>query len=209
MLYGVAAVASIFATQVVELRLFEAVFTSRTTGARIPSSALIIFQFLLNTHSELMMVGLICAVMGAVVAGFVAYHVVLAAHNLTTNESVKRAEAAFFRDDAVRARAEDVAAAADRMLKNGEAADAAGAARAAEAAAPPVPPVPAHSYSTSIAANLLEVFRPASIYGRSAAWRAAFQPALPPPSLREEEAAAKHRAALPAAPPPGGGARKR
>ena len=218
MLYGVVAVASVLASVAAELRLFDAVFTSRATGERVPSTPLVVFQFLLGTHTELVMVGFICAVMGTVVAGFAAYHVALVAYNMTTNESAKWREAAWYHAEALRARAEDVAASAARLLKTGEADTLAEATAAADAAAPAVPAVPRNAYAQPRwVDNIRDALLPASVHPRSAAWLAAFRPALPPRPAEDDDAQAQAQAPPP--PPPaaavqpggqaGGGARRR
>jgi hypothetical protein len=129
------------------------------------------------------MVGFICAVMGAVVVGFAAYHAALVATNTTTNESSKWREAEWCHAEAARARADDVAAEAARALKAGDADTPDEARAAAEAAVPPVPPVPRNAYcEPRVLDNVRDALFPASVYGRSPAWLAWFQPALPPRS---------------------------
>jgi palmitoyltransferase len=181
MAYGVWAVAGIFLTEVAQLRLYEAVFTTRATGARVPSGHAIVLQFLIGTHTELAMVGFICLVMGAVVAGFGAYHGALICWNMTTNEASKWGQADWLRDEALRARAARVEARVEALLGSGGS-DAAGARAAAEAAEPPELPMPRNAYAAAgWWENLLEPLRPPSLYGRSAAWRAAFRPAIEVP----------------------------
>ena len=193
MLYGVAAVASIFASVSDELRLFDAVFTHRGTGARMPASWGTVAQFLIGTHTELAMVGFICAVMGLVVVGFGAYHVALAATNTTTNEASKWREAEWYQSEAERGRRDEVAAAADAALRDGSEASPASARAAAEANTPPIHPMPRNAYAVpTLLGNLAEAVVPPSLYGRSPAWLAAWRPALPPrtPAAEATDAAA-------------------
>ena len=177
--YGVWAVAGIFLSEIASLRLYEAVFTTRTTGARIKGSHYIIFQFLIGTHTELAMVGFICLIMGIVVAGFGVYHLALVVYNTTTNESAKWGVVAAMHDDAERNRAERIAERAERLVREGDAPNAATARTAAAAVEPPIPPIPLNSYASARwLDNLLEVLLPPSVHGRSAAWLAAYKPAL-------------------------------
>ena len=89
LLYGVACAASILATDYKRDRLGDAVFMTEGTGVRSPSTPYVVFSYLMFTRPAVTMVGVLCAVMSAVVSPFFGYHLYLAAKSVTTNESVK------------------------------------------------------------------------------------------------------------------------
>lgn len=101
MLYGIAAGASIFLTEITSKQLLEATFVNSRTGERIPAGATIIMNYFLFHFPELVFVTILCCVMGLVVTGFSVYNLALAATAVTANEAVKWREAAEYRSDAV------------------------------------------------------------------------------------------------------------
>lgn len=89
LLYGAVACASIFLSEIEEHRMLERTFVNTRTGEEIPASYGIIFQFLMSSNPELMMIQVLCAVMSVVLVGFTGYHIMLTATNMTTNETFK------------------------------------------------------------------------------------------------------------------------
>lgn len=189
MLYGAAAALSIFASHLSENRVFERGFIMASTRQRVPASWLLIFQYFMATHTELMMVTFIATVMGVVITGFTGYHMMLSAANTTTNETFKWREAASVRHSFIKQRKADVQEHAEEMVATGKAPSVAAARAAMEAQLGPIDPMPENMYSRGLLTNFADVIWPPSIYGRSAAWFEDFKP-LPPSEVEEDEDAA-------------------
>lgn len=195
MCYGVWAAGAVLAHEIVSEGLLRATFHSGGGAPPVEATWSIVAQYLLGTKSEVVMVGALCTVMGAVVAAFTAYHAALAAYNITTNETFKRRDLEDYHADAVAvwrralSRQTKAAEALAAAKVSGDAASiAAATARVAEAARPPFDtgagdgaeprpayvlrepaPVPAHAYDKGAVRNLLEVVFPPSLWHRSGA----------------------------------------
>eukprot|EP01138_Halocafeteria_seosinensis_P013663 gb/GECG01013954.1/.p1 GENE.gb/GECG01013954.1/~~gb/GECG01013954.1/.p1 ORF type:complete len:438 (+),score=29.63 gb/GECG01013954.1/:1-1314(+) len=90
--YGVAAVGSIFLSDIDELQLWKTTFIERSTRRHIQPTYWIIFYVLFERHYALMFVFVLCCMMSLVLSAFTGYHLYLAATNTTTNESSKWAQ---------------------------------------------------------------------------------------------------------------------
>lgn len=186
MLYGAAAALSIFASHLTEHRVLERGFVMASTRQRVPASWLLIFQYFMATHTELMMVTFIATVMGVVITGFTGYHLMLTAANTTTNETFKWREAASVRRSFIQQRKAEIQEHAEDMVATGKAPSLGAAKAAMEAQMGPIDPMPDNQYSRGIFVNFADVIWPPSIYGRSAAWLKGFH-ALPPPEPETDE----------------------
>lgn len=186
MLYGAAAALSIFASHLAEHRVFERGFVMASTRQRVPASWLLIFQYFMATHTELMMVTFIATVMGVVITGFTGYHLMLTAANTTTNETFKWREAASVRRSFIKQRKVEIQEHAEDMVATGKAPSLGAAKAAMEAQMGPIDPMPDNQYARGVLVNFADVIWPPSIYGRPAAWFKAFQ-ALPPPEPESDE----------------------
>jgi len=180
MLYGAVAALSIFAAEIVDQRLFEATFVNNSTGQRIPASWGILFQYFMMKHNMLAMVTFIAAVMGLVITGFSGYHLLLAATNTTTNETFKWKEVNYLHREAVKERKANVLERAAEMVAADQAPDLPAAKAAIDSRLPPVQEVPDNPYSLGLASNYGEIVFPPSLYGRPAAWHAAFRAPFAP-----------------------------
>jgi hypothetical protein len=85
--YGIWASGAVLRQEVEAQQLFSATFTR--DGVRIKATWSVVAQYLLGARTEICMVGIVCVVMGAIVAAFFVYHIALAAGSVTTNESFK------------------------------------------------------------------------------------------------------------------------
>lgn len=88
MAYGVWASAAICWHDIVRGNLRNVQFHG-ADGTIVPSSAYLIFSYLMGTRVEILMVGMICVVMGIIVIAFTGYHLWLMGTNKTTNETFK------------------------------------------------------------------------------------------------------------------------
>mmetsp|Transcript_16443 Transcript_16443/g.51504 ORF Transcript_16443/g.51504 Transcript_16443/m.51504 type:complete len:411 (+) Transcript_16443:44-1276(+) len=75
----------VFRTQ----RLADAVFIDALTGRTLPASRTVILRYLVAREKALAALLAVCAVMGALIAAFLAFHLWLVAHGMTTNEHYK------------------------------------------------------------------------------------------------------------------------
>jgi palmitoyltransferase ZDHHC4 len=89
LLYGAVATLSIFRTEIDRLDLFNRTFVNTRTNEEMKPGYWIIFQFLMSSYPELMLIQLLCTVMGVVLIGFTGYHLSLTLVNKTTNETFK------------------------------------------------------------------------------------------------------------------------
>jgi len=183
-------------------QLLSATFTR--DGARVKATRWVVAQYLLGARTEVCMVGIICAVMGAIVAAFFVYHVALAAGGVTTNESFKWADLAEARafyvrryelEERVRRRVDANVAAARAAAGGGGGGGGDGGALAAalkeqaEVLAkigppgqPPPAPVPPNAYHKGALTNLWAMLAPPTPAKRAAAAAAAA------PAAREKAA---------------------
>lgn len=89
LLYAAWALGYILLDFVVERQLLERVFINRHTGERMQATYMIVATFVFAEKGLLVMLFVLCAVMGVVVAAFLGYHLSLVARGTTTNESSK------------------------------------------------------------------------------------------------------------------------
>jgi hypothetical protein len=87
--YGTYAAVVLFYGEFMEKNLWNAVFFDRFSGEEVPSSAWILFQYMLQSHFYECSVGMITAAMSIALGLFLFYHVWLTSRGLTTNESYK------------------------------------------------------------------------------------------------------------------------
>ncbi len=183
LLYGAVACASIFLSEIHEHRMLERTFVNTRTGEEIPASYGIIFQFLMSNNPELMMIQVLCAVMGVVLVGFTGYHIVLAATNVTTNET--------FKYSALPNKARHRARVRQYIERRREAAGLPPTRRTAEqdrAEALAVSDPPINPFDRGVLANLAEVIWPLSLRSEDEWPRVDYGP---PPALDAETLAAQ------------------
>ena len=215
LMYGVAATLSVLASDVVEQKLFEAKFINRASGERVAATYAVVGQYLLYHRMPIVMVGLLCLVMGVVLCGFTIYHGVLAAGNMTTNETFKATDlqeqhhAAVEHYNSVKLRLPE----GGRVGEDGSvhpppsivvclrgdcthpehASNKDTNKNVKDWVLQKPPPVPPHSYDGGLRANLREAFWPPSLYGRWEVRKGAPRVFVPPisRSIAVEAAAAE------------------
>lgn len=191
-LYGAAVLAAAMRAVALDQRLWDAAFYDAGTGEEVRATPGVVFQYLAFRHAPVAAAAFLCAVMGAVLAAFLAFHLWLAARGMTTNEWYKwRAVRRWHRREKGRylkaleqgAIEVDPAGAGTTagggfVVVDGDGEEAVGCAGTsgagsdahavadADAAPPEDPgPFPANLYDRGIVENLMEVLYPRSLRG--------------------------------------------
>ncbi|GKY95091.1 hypothetical protein MPSEU_000473100 [Mayamaea pseudoterrestris] len=87
--YGSLVVWWLFVGEVKEKELLQVTYVDRFTGELIPSSKIIVAQYLFNRYLWEAGIFMLMSVMAVALVGFLIYHVYLTSYGMTTNESYK------------------------------------------------------------------------------------------------------------------------
>eukprot|EP00613_Pedinella_sp_CCMP2098_P000833 CAMPEP_0171619244 /NCGR_PEP_ID=MMETSP0990-20121206/15253_1 /TAXON_ID=483369 /ORGANISM="non described non described, Strain CCMP2098" /LENGTH=436 /DNA_ID=CAMNT_0012184255 /DNA_START=16 /DNA_END=1326 /DNA_ORIENTATION=+ len=163
LLYGALGMGALVMAEVADKELMTSKFYNAKTNTHVEATKWVVFQYLLFNIWGVVAVCVLCAVMCAVLFGFLVYHLLLAARNMTTNESYKwgdlrKAHQRYSKryNAEVLERAERKAKKACREGSDSDSSD-------DDDVMPPLEALPTNHFNRGIYLNFMEVLRPLSL----------------------------------------------